>query len=227
MAYELKQVVPWGRTLAEYTKMFSLSDKDLDLKILGVGDGPASFNAEMNTNGKKVISIDPLYQFTKDQIQERISQTKDIVLEQTQNNAANFIWKEFTNPTALVTARLAAMNRFLEDYEQGIREQRYINHELPKKTNFADKQFDLALCSHFLLLYSQLGETFHLETITEILRISNELRIFPIIDLNTQKTPLLNSVIAHFEKNFTVKIVTVEYEFQKGGNEMLVISTNK
>jgi hypothetical protein len=43
----LSEIIPWGRTLAEYKLMFTLSDADLNSRILGCGDGPASFNAEM------------------------------------------------------------------------------------------------------------------------------------------------------------------------------------
>ncbi len=60
MAMQLDQVVPFGRSLGEYRAMFSLSHDDLDKKIVGVADGPASFNAEMQARGKHVISIDPL-----------------------------------------------------------------------------------------------------------------------------------------------------------------------
>jgi hypothetical protein len=44
---ELSKVVPWGRTFKEYKKMFSLSESDLKKTILGCGDGPACFNAEL------------------------------------------------------------------------------------------------------------------------------------------------------------------------------------
>jgi hypothetical protein len=41
--------------------MFALSDTDLQLRILGCADGPASFNAESTRRGTAAISIDPLY----------------------------------------------------------------------------------------------------------------------------------------------------------------------
>ena len=47
MVMKLEKVVPFGRSLAEYKSMFALADNALDTKIIGVGDGPASFNAEM------------------------------------------------------------------------------------------------------------------------------------------------------------------------------------
>ena len=51
MSVTLNQVIPWGRSLQEYKRMFNLSAEELDLRILGVGDGPASFNSEMNASG--------------------------------------------------------------------------------------------------------------------------------------------------------------------------------
>ena len=41
--FTLEQVVPWGRSFDEYCNMFALSSDDLALRILGCGDGPASF----------------------------------------------------------------------------------------------------------------------------------------------------------------------------------------
>ncbi len=44
---KLEKVIPFGHLLDEYKKMFALSDKDLDKRIVGVADGPASFNADI------------------------------------------------------------------------------------------------------------------------------------------------------------------------------------
>lgn len=46
------------------------------------------------------------------------------------------------------------MNEFLADYEQGKRQQRYLHASLPHLP-FKNNQFDLALCSHYLFLYSE------------------------------------------------------------------------
>jgi hypothetical protein len=58
----LDQVVPWGRSFEEYRRRFALNEADLQVRILGCADGPASFNAESTRRGTRVISIDPLYQ---------------------------------------------------------------------------------------------------------------------------------------------------------------------
>ena len=57
MAFTLKQVVPWGRSFKEYVRMFDLTKKDLQKRIIGCGDGPASFNAEMKSRGYKVVLV--------------------------------------------------------------------------------------------------------------------------------------------------------------------------
>ena len=45
---------------------------------------------------------------------------------------------------------------------------------------FADREFDLALCSHLLFLYSeQLTADFHLASIRELCRVAGEVRVFP------------------------------------------------
>ena len=223
MPFELQQVVPWGRNLNEYISMFNLSNTELDTRIISFGDGPASFNTEMAQRGKKIISIDPLYQFSKSDIRQRISETKDIIIEEMRKNHENFIWKNIRDIQQLEKMRMDAMNNFLDDFEKGKTDNRYVHHELPNKLPFADSQFDLGLSSHFLLLYSQLGLDFHIQSISEMLRLCREIRIFPILDLNVQPSEFLEGIFRFFEKDNILTIIKVDYEFQKNGNEMLVI----
>jgi hypothetical protein len=61
MAMVLEKVVPFGRSLDEYQKMFNLTVIDLAKPILGVGDGPASLNAEGTKRGYAITSIDPIF----------------------------------------------------------------------------------------------------------------------------------------------------------------------
>ena len=62
---ELKNIIPWGRNLSEYVAMFMLTNEDLNSKMLGCGDGPSSFNTEVDLNDGSVVSIDPLYAYSK------------------------------------------------------------------------------------------------------------------------------------------------------------------
>lgn len=223
MAFELKNVVPWGRNLEEYSRIFKLTDSDYQSRILSFGDGPASFNFEMTKLDRKVISLDPIYQFTKDELKQRIAETKDTILEQTRTNLDNFVWTNIKNIKDLEQIRMDAMNNFIDDFELGKTQERYIYHELPNSTNYSDLSFDLGLSSHFLILYSQLGLDFHVKSISEMLRICKEIRIFPILNLNAIKSEVLDGIIDYFQADFQISIDTVDYEFQKGGNQMLKI----
>ncbi len=50
---KLSVVVPWTRSFNEYRDMFALAEVDLEKRIVGCGDGPASFNAELSARGVK------------------------------------------------------------------------------------------------------------------------------------------------------------------------------
>ncbi len=139
---KLNEIVPWGRTLEEYQLMFDLSEADLNAKILGCGDGPASFNAEMTKKGYSVVSIDPIYQFSAEQIKQRIQDTYESVISQVKQNPERYIWNNFRNVDELGQARLAAMENFLVDYETGKNEGRYLSQSLPR-LELVDNQFEL------------------------------------------------------------------------------------
>lgn len=220
----LDSVVPWGRTLDEYRRMFRLTESDLRKKILGVGDGPASFNAEMQQMGHSVVSIDPIYAFSGAEIRSRIEQTYDTIIKQLKADRDSYNWTEFRDAEALGEQRMRAMNQFLADYETGKQAGRYQTESLPV-TAFPDQSFDLALCSHLLFLYSaHLSEEFHLKAVRELLRVAAEVRIFPLVDLNNQHSPFVNAVSADCRKNgFQVELTEVPYHFQKNGNHMLCI----
>lgn len=227
MSVTLNQVIPWGRSLQEYTQMFNISDAELNSRILGVGDGPASFNSEMKTLGHTVLSIDPIYSFSKAQIERRVEENYAPLMSQVKENADNFVWDFFSDPAHCGRFRLETMRKFLEDFEMGTVQGRYLPESLPT-LNFTDCQFDLALCSHLLFLYSvQLSFDFHRDSIQELCRVSKEVRIFPLLTLSCEKSPYVAPIQSHFsEAGFTVDICPVPYEFQKGGNEMMRIHRN-
>ena len=116
---KLENIVPWGRNLEEYEKMFQLSKEDLQSKILGCGDGPSSFNFEVTKLGGDITSIDLIYQFNKDEIQQRINETSSVVSAQLKQNQNDFVWRNIKSVDELINIRLTAMNNFIKDYESG------------------------------------------------------------------------------------------------------------
>lgn len=228
MAFTLEEVVPWGRSFDEYVAMFALSKSDVQKRILGCSDGPASFNAVLTKQGGHVISADPLYAFGREEIAKRIDETFEVVLEQTRANYDEFIWNHFSSLEQLAKTRRETMNAFLDDYEQGREAGRYVEASLPRLP-FADKTFDLALCSHFLFLYSELfSEDFHLQSIKELARVAREVRIFPLLELGSRKSRHFDSICETLQKEgLDFSLDKVGYEFQKGGHQMMRIFAQK
>jgi len=230
MTFTLDKVVPWGRSFDEYVAMFSLSKSDLAGSILGCGDG---LHRRLTRGGCTVseadggvISVDPLYRFSADEIKNRIHETYHEIIVQTRKNKKEFVWNNIRSVEELGRIRMKAMEEFLSDYEAGREEGRYVEADLPSLP-FGDKEFTLAICSHFLFLYSeQLSEEFHIQSIKELCRVSNEVRIFPLLELGAIKSRHLEPVIAKIQKHgYNSEVTPVPYEFQKGGNEMLTVTT--
>ena len=139
-------------------------------------------------------------------------------------NRDNYVWTKIHDLEELENVRMSAMEEFLRDYETGRSEGRYIYHELPNRLPYKDGEFDLGLSSHFLLMYTALGYDFHVAAITEMLRVCKEVRIFPLCDLDSQSSKMIDDVIEYFSARKSVKIKETGYEFQKGANRLLVIS---
>ncbi|MGD8500805.1 MAG: hypothetical protein PVJ86_09170, partial [Phycisphaerales bacterium] len=70
----------------------------------------------------------------------------------------------------------------------------------------------------------RLSLDFHRESILQLCRVADDVRIFPLIDLDLRPSPHVQASASCLEENgFTVSIERVAYEFQRGGNEMLRI----
>ena len=116
MAFSLDRVVPWGRSYEEYVRMFNLGPDELGGRILGCGDGPAAFQAELHRRGGRGVAIDPLYAFSAAEIEQRIAATRQEVMAQVRANQGDLVWTPIPTPEDLVGQRLAAMAFFLADY---------------------------------------------------------------------------------------------------------------
>jgi hypothetical protein len=222
----LDSIIPWGRSFDEYRRMFALSDADLVGPILGCGDGPASFNAEGTEGGHAIISCDPIYDFAAAEIDNRVRDCYETVISQVKQSADGFVWTDFRDADDLGRHRIAAMRRFLADFERGKGQGRYIAASLPSLP-FRQRSFTLALVSHLLFLYSdQLSTPDHIAAVDELLRVADEVRIFPLLGLDRRWSPHVEPVRCHLEgESFEVTIAPVDYEFQKAddraGNRMM------
>lgn len=223
MTVTLDKVALWGRSLGEYVRMFALGERDLARDILDCAGGPASFNCEMHRLGRAVVSADPIYRFSATELAKRIEETRHAILSKTAESQENFVWKEVQSIEHLGEVRMRAMKLFLDDLPVGLAEGRYLPAELPSLP-FRDRQFELALCSHFLFTYSDLLPLeFHLASVRELCRVAGEARIFPLLPNfghgnSAHLTPLVERLAA---EGYRCEVLPVPYEFQKDGNKML------
>jgi hypothetical protein len=154
-------------------------------------------------------------------IRDRIAATYDQMLLQAQRNLQQFVWDTIQSVEELGRIRMQAMEAFLSDYDLGKRQGRYVDAELPSIA-FPDKSFDLALCSHFLFLYTEhLSEAFHRSAILELCRVAHEVRIFPLLALDGRTSRYVASMVNDLSDSYEVALETVPYEFQRGGNQMM------
>lgn len=220
----LNTVVPWGRSLEEYIEIFSLSEQDLAKSILGCGDGPASFNAQLTQRGGYVTSLDPTYCFTAEQLQGRINEVYHEVMPQMRQTQDKYLWTKIHSVEQLGTIRMSAMKVFIEDYPTGKAQGRYVEGALPQLP-FKTHQFELALCSHFLFLYSeQVSFSEHLASLEALCRVANEVRVYPLVALDGQLSPHLDKVMsALVAQGYEASPKEVAYRFQKGATHMLVV----
>ena len=120
MPFIMKNVVPWGRTLDEYRKMFSLSDAELEGHIACFGDGVASFNAECDMQGGHVTSFDPVYRFSCDRLELVLEEAKRRLIEKTchegHGNGRSGVERDINE---LQKRHMTAVEIFMDDFEEG------------------------------------------------------------------------------------------------------------
>jgi SAM-dependent methyltransferase len=224
MAVQLDQIVPWGRSRREYDLMFGLTPALLSQGVLDCGGGPASFTAEVTAAGYRAVSADPIYAYSGAQIRARFEAAADSMLAQIHATPDDWIWSFHRNPEDLLANRFAALDAFLVDYDKGLQQRRYIVAELPSLP-FESGSFGLAVCSHLLFLYSDLlSADFHVRAVRELCRVANEVRIFPLLTLRAKPSPHIDAVRSALGADgWASDVVRVDYELQRGGNEMLRI----
>jgi hypothetical protein len=77
--------------------MFALSPDDQLVSILDCAAGPASFNAELSAEGRKVISCDPLHSLAAGEIRARIDASYDSMVANVRAASDEFVWREFAS----------------------------------------------------------------------------------------------------------------------------------
>ena len=213
----------WGHSLNDYKEMFALTEEELKQGVLDLEPGPASFNVEAKQLGYKVTSVDDLFAKPIAELKQEVNLEFSEMLQIVKQHKQNFQWDEIASLADLAVLREAGMQRFFDDYQQGLEDGRYLADPITQLP-FKDFEFKLALCSHFLFNYRDTQNCDEVVTdLIEMARVAVEVRVFPLIDNRSgELSPLVGPVlIALQEQHFAVEVLEVPYKFQKNGNAML------
>jgi hypothetical protein len=215
------KVPPWGRNAAEYEAFFALSDVPASARVLDCASGPAAFASEWNARGRFVVAADPVYRQSGDEIAADFEPTAARMLEGQRKARDRFIWDHYKSPENVVEMRRSTLKRFLADYQNPERVGRYVAARLPDLP-FSDNSFDLVLCSHMLFLYSaELSLELHLASLREMLRVGREVRVFPFLDMDGQRSAHLDACIRELSTIAQVELRPVPFAFRPGDSTML------
>jgi hypothetical protein len=214
-------VTALGFGLQEYIKMFDLTENELNMNILDCRAGASCFAAQMHEQSKVAIACDPLYHSDLDEIKRLVNAAKDAIQNSFATNAQAFSIlpekaKEFVQQAE------TGIEVFFNDFSAGQKTKRYTHDSLPN-LSFQDEQFQLALVCHYLFTFSdQMSVEDHLAAIKELVRVSNEVRIFPLVTYDGQLSPYVGEVVAMLQNlSYGVEIRGVDYALQNQGNAML------
>ncbi|MBX3496964.1 MAG: hypothetical protein KF769_12050 [Parvibaculum sp.] len=221
--FDLDGVVPWGRRFDEYQAFFALDNMAGIGPVLDAGGGPSSFAAEAASAGLRVVAADPIYRFPGEAIAARFEETAVAMREGMARAAYRFNWHYYGSEAAVHRLRREALALFLADFETGKSAGRYVPTALPDLP-FADGVFGLALSSHLLFLYGDtLDFDFHVAAMRELLRVADEVRVFPLFNLDGRPSSHLPGVVEALRGDgVRCALREVPFEFQKGARRMLV-----
>lgn len=225
---EINPLGSWSHSLSDYCQMFDLTPDDLALTILDCAAGLSSFNSEMNVAKKQVVSCDPLYGLSPEQLTHQVKQLQENLLARVNSHTQQFDWGVIANSSVLRQRQQANAGQFLLDFPRGQAEGRYVEAKLPQLP-FADYQFDLALCVHILFDgAARPSLDFIFNSLVELCRVAREVRVFPLLNAEGGIAPQLGEVIARLQMlDYGVEIRQVHYNFLKQGKAMLRIWPNQ
>ena len=227
MTLELENVVITGRTFEEYSSFFDLKLEDLKgIKVLDCPSGASSFVSTLKQNDIDVIGVDLLYEFDKNSIEAQGYKTIEKIYQDTS-------WMDVYKMDFYKTKenhrshRETALKTFIRDFNT----KNYVFGKLPNLP-FENKEFDIAFSSHLLFVYdNMLDYEFHKNSILELLRISKEVRIFPLVDFKNSRideeknfSHFVYKILDELSEDFKCQIVKVDFEFQPRANYYLRVT---
>lgn len=226
----MRKLVLWGQGVAEYQAMFDLTDKALETSILEFGCGPTAINATLHAKNTSIVSCDPLFALTEDLLIEEVNQLFARRVVELRSDQYQLDTAAYGGLEPFIHTRHLGCETFFHDFIQGLQQQRYIAPSSPLP--FSHAAFQYALSSHYFFTNVAKGEqqdaiAQHLCEMKELLRVANEVRIFPIINRTGEASLLLGPVLLGLQQaDYGVEVREVPFSLYPKGNAMLRVWAN-
>jgi SAM-dependent methyltransferase len=214
-----------ARSFDEYRAMFALTGSDLSGSVLDCPGGASSFTALANQAGASAIATDPVYAQPRDSLAMLAMAEVQRGSTHTAAGADRYVWDFHGDINGHARIRRMSAEAFSRDLIAN--PARYVPASLPRLP-FPDRRFDLVLSSHFLFTYAdRLDLEFHRAALRELHRVARrEVRVFPLLEQGGRPVPVLLSQLLE-TLDIPHRIRRVDYEFQRGGSEMLVLTATQ
>ncbi|MEN6329763.1 MAG: class I SAM-dependent methyltransferase [Methanobacteriaceae archaeon] len=215
-----------GRGWDEYLKMFNLTEEELMNKsILDCAAGASSFTRYLAGRGGEVRAVDLLYDQDPLVLRSLCQEHLEALVKSLEPLKKEFEWSYFQDLADLKEHRRLSCQEFYHDYSQ--HPDRYLWGDLTRLP-FADGEYDLVLSSHLLFIYDhRLDLEFHILALEEMCRVGQEVRIYPLVKRKKMKSEFLKPVWERLSGTVKLELVKVDYQFRRGGDQMLVIKKMK
>ena len=225
MKIDLNRIAFIGRTFHEYSHMFGLDDDLLRGRVLDCPAGASSFTAECIRQGYDVTACDILYDIEPGKLIKKARADTVYALEQAYKVKDLYDWSFYGSVEEHAAQRMEALGHFSADFPTGIKEGRYVQGELPRLP-FDDDSFSLVLSSHFLFLYSdRLDFQFHFDCLKELLRVGEQVRVYPLAGLDGKQYPLLGNLLAALgTSGAKAHVRNTQFRFMREADRMLVLT---
>lgn len=188
------------RSYEEYTRMFTCDfARQSAGPILDAAGGASSFGAEAREKGVTVVSADPLYRLTSEEMEAHGLREMNEATSKLGELKHRFDWSYYGSVEEHERGRRKALAQFTGDYRHLRGTDAYVAAALPELP-FAAESFSYVICSHFLFLYAeQLSYDFHLKSILELARVCRSggaVLIYPLLDFRWNPYAQLEQLMA-------------------------------
>ena len=218
----LNNMFYWGLSYQNVVDMFALDTHDLGKRILDCMGAPSSFNPLAHEKKQQVVSCSDTYGSSKAELQIKMNEALRQTMMIIEENPDRFVNDAIGTPKKYEAKLKDNLKIFMRDYTDGVKQRRYLPESLPS-LDYANCEFGLAICRHFLFVRNEnFSVEFHLKSIKEMCRVAGEVRIFPLLNADghvSDKLPLVMQALQ--EDGYDVEVRKVHYELQKSANAML------